>query len=672
MPQFNKRGNRIRASDKSLVFRFSAGSLLLLFLAVVMLLNLKTIITTDWKVISLFQDGSVHLTVTPYRIMTIVLAALVCVLATLFYRRFQYDRVKHLFHRQKLARMLLENGWYESESTQDSGFFKDLPTTTKKEKITYFPKLYYRMEHGLLYIRTEITLGKYQDQLLHLEKKLETGLYCELVSKELKDSYVEYVLLYDTIANRITINEVQAEHGSLRLMKNVWWEYDKLPHMLIAGGTGGGKTYFTLTCILLAFFDWRLALCMYITLPVAFLIIWLSKNYQKKLFERQVQAKLDASSQVQEYLEGMKIIKSCNLSGSHFSALNKALLSMKKIAVKVEMICGVFMSSASMILQAGIGIVIFVGTMLLVKGEIELLPLLMFFLMVTRIYGPILAILSQLTTLLNLNVVTERMRTLLSTSVMQGNDKEIENCDIELEHVTFRYNTKDVIKDVTCKIPQGSITALVGSSGSGKSTISKLIARFWDIQKGTIRVGGKDIRTMEPESLMRKMAFVFQDVTLFNDTVFNNISIGNPNATEEEVMAAAKAAYCDEFVRNMPDGYQTVLGENGSTLSGGERQRISIARALLKNASIIFLDEATASLDPENEVLVQKAIAQLVENKTVIMIAHRLRTVVDADQILVLDDGKLVEYGTHNELMKKKGVYQKLYHIQQESLGWTI
>ena len=218
-------------------------------IAVVMLLNLKTIITTDWKVISLFQDGSVHLTVTPYRIMTIVLAALVCVLATLFYRRFQYDRVKQLFHRQKLARMLLENGWYESESTQDSGFFKDLPATTKKEKITYFPKLYYHMEHGLLYIRTEITLGKYQDQLLHLEKKLETGLYCELVSKELKDSYVEYVLLYDTIANRITINEVQAEHGSLRLMKNVWWEYDKLPHMLIAGGTGGGKTYFILTII---------------------------------------------------------------------------------------------------------------------------------------------------------------------------------------------------------------------------------------------------------------------------------------------------------------------------------------------------------------------------------------------------------------------------------------
>ena len=247
--KLKKKGHRIRASDKSLVFRFSFGSLLLLFFSVVAILNLKAIITTDWKAISLFQDGNVHLTITPYRIVTIVVAALVCMLAALFYRRFQYDRVKQLFHRQKLARMLLENGWYESESTQDSGFFKDLPATTKKEKITYFPKVYYRMEYGLLYIRTEITLGKYQEQLLHLEKKLETGLYCELVSKELKDSYVEYVLLYDTIANRITINEIQAEHGSLRLMKNVWWEYDKLPHMLIAGGTGGGKTYFILTII---------------------------------------------------------------------------------------------------------------------------------------------------------------------------------------------------------------------------------------------------------------------------------------------------------------------------------------------------------------------------------------------------------------------------------------
>ena len=428
----------------------------------------------------------------------------------------------------------------------------------------------------------------------------------------------------------------------------------------------------TITCILLAFFDWRLAICVFITIPLAFLIIWLSRKYQKKLFERQVDAKLQASSQVQEYLEGMKIIKSCNLSGSQFSTLNKALLAMKKIAVKVEMVVGVFMSGASMILQAGIGITIFVGTLLLLDGQIELLPLLMFFLIVIKIYGPILAILSQLTTLLNLNVVTERMRTLLTAPVMSGKQQTSKRYDIELSHVSFAYNEEEVIHDVSCKIPQGSVTALVGPSGSGKSTIAKLIARFWDIQKGTITVGNKDIKIINPESLMQEMSFVFQDVTLFNDTIFNNIQMGNPNATKEQVFAAAKAAYCDEFVRNMPDGYNTILGENGSTLSGGERQRISIARALLKDSPIILLDEATASLDPENEVFVQKAIAKLVENKTVIIIAHRLRTVVDADQILVLDNGKLVEYGTHNELMRKNGLYHKLYHIQQESLEWSV
>lgn len=249
MQLFQKKKKRIRASDKSLVFRFSTGLLLLLFFVSVIILNLKAVITMDWNSLTLFQGVNIRFPITPYRIITFVVSALICVIAALMYYRIQYDKVKQLVHRQKLARMILENGWYEAETSQDSGIFKDLPSNGTKERITYFPKLYYRMENGLLHIQTEITLGKYQDQLLHLEKKLETGLYCELVSKELHDSYVEYVLLYDTIANRIPINEVQAKNGKLRLMKNIWWEYDKLPHMLIAGGTGGGKTYFILTII---------------------------------------------------------------------------------------------------------------------------------------------------------------------------------------------------------------------------------------------------------------------------------------------------------------------------------------------------------------------------------------------------------------------------------------
>lgn len=261
---------------------------------------------------------------------------------------------------------------------------------------------------------------------------------------------------------------------------------------------------------------------------------------------------------------------------------------------------------------------------------------------------------------------------LLTTPAMEGNEQDVHTYDIELKNVTFAYAKEDVIKDVSLKIPSGSITALVGPSGSGKSTISKLIARFWDVQKGSITIGGENIKNIEPEHLMKSISFVFQDVTLFNDTVYNNIRVGNMAATEEQVMAAAKAAYCDEFVMRLSDGYQTVLGENGSTLSGGERQRISIARALLKDAPIILLDEATASLDPENEVLIQRAIARLVEGKTVIMIAHRLRTVVDADQIFVLENGKLVERGTHDELIAHKGLYEKLYHIQQESLDWVV
>lgn len=249
MKYFKRKGNRIRASDRLLVVRSFSSRLVLLFLAALVLLNLNTLLHTDWDTVSLLHDGSFQLTVTPYMIVSVIVATLVCLVAAFLYHRYQYDKMKQLYHRQKLARMILENGWYESKQSKDNSFFTDFPANRSKEKITYFPKVYYRLEDGLIHIKAEITLGKYQEQLLHLEKKLETGLYCELVSKELQDSYMEYVLLYDTIGNRITIDEVQAKNGSLKLMANVYWEFDKLPHMLIAGGTGGGKTYFILTII---------------------------------------------------------------------------------------------------------------------------------------------------------------------------------------------------------------------------------------------------------------------------------------------------------------------------------------------------------------------------------------------------------------------------------------
>ncbi len=434
----------------------------------------------------------------------------------------------------------------------------------------------------------------------------------------------------------------------------------------------------TLICAMLAIFDWRMALAVFCTVPVSFFVILGSKKIQNMLSEKHVEAKLKASGQVQEYLEGIKVIKACGLDGSKFSALDNALRLMKKMAIKMEFGTGIFVTGAQMILQAGVGLTVFVGVHLLTNREIELIPLLMFFVIVVRIYGPVIVELTLLPELFYHRAATKRMRTLMTTPIMEGDtEKQITKWNIDFENVSFSYNTGNpqedaVIKNLTVSIPSDAITALVGPSSCGKSTISRLIARFWDVSQGCVKIGGVDVKTLDPEHLMSYMSFVFQDVILFNDTVYNNIRIGNMDATEEQVMAAARAARCDEFVNELPDGYQTMLGENGSTLSGGERQRISIARALLKNAPIILLDEATASLDPENEVLIQQAISKVIEGKTVIVIAHRLRTIAGADKIIVLDEGMLVEEGTHDTLMKNKGLYEKMYRIQQESLGWSV
>ena len=431
----------------------------------------------------------------------------------------------------------------------------------------------------------------------------------------------------------------------------------------------------TVICLMMAVFDWRMALALFITVPLAFSIIVLSRRIYGRLHKKHMNAKLAASGQVQEYIEGIKVIRACNLDGKRFDALERALRAMKRLAIAMEFGTGVFVTGAQVVLQAGIGLTVLLGTTLLTVGRIELIPMLMFVLIVVRIYGPILVELTLLPELFYHQIAVKRMRDLMAVPLMEGStEKEIKNFNIVFDHVDFHYNEdgEETIKDMSVIIPSGGITALVGPSGSGKSTVSRLIARFWDVSGGKIMIGGVNIKTLDPEHLMSYMSFVFQDVTLFNDTIYNNIRIGNRNASREEVMAAAKAACCDEFTNRLSDGYDTILGENGATLSGGERQRLSIARALLKDAPIVLLDEATASLDPENEALIQRAISTLIAGKTVVVIAHRLRTVMGADKIVVLDNGRLVEEGTSDELIARRGLFARLYNIQRESLGWTV
>lgn len=432
----------------------------------------------------------------------------------------------------------------------------------------------------------------------------------------------------------------------------------------------------TVICAAMAIYDWRMALAVFITVPLAFFILWGSRKIYTRMGQKHAQAKLAASDQVQEYIEGIKVIRACNLDGEKFNALEEALRTMKALAIKMEFGTGVFVAGAQVVLQAGIGLTVLVGTTLLTSGQIQLIPMLMFLLIVTRIYGPVLTELTLLPELLYHQIAVKRMRALMDIQPMEG-DTQTRPADnsIRFEQVRFHYNegAEETIEDMTVEIPAGGITALVGPSGSGKSTVSRLIARFWDVNAGRILVGGVDVKTLDPEHLMSYISFVFQDVVLFNDTIYNNIRIGNMDATHEQVLAAAQAACCDEFVHKLPEGYDTVLGENGSTLSGGERQRLSIARALLKNAPIVLLDEATASLDPENEALIQRAIAALIAGKTVVVIAHRLRTIVQADKIIVLDNGRVVQQGTHEQLSRQQdGLYRRLYTIQQESLGWSV
>lgn len=428
----------------------------------------------------------------------------------------------------------------------------------------------------------------------------------------------------------------------------------------------------TIICVGVILFDWRMGLAIFVTLPAAFLIILISRGLQQKGSRRQTRAKLNASREEQEYLDGMKVIRAME-QGESLKKLDSSLREWKNASIGMELGTGVIISAAQFVLQAGIGITVYVGVNLLTKGQIEVVPLLLCFVIVCRIYGPILSILTLLPMLFHTLTATERMRALQNVQIQQGEDEVIlTHHDIDFSNVSFAYQGENVLEDVTLHIPEGKITAFVGASGCGKSTILRLIGRFFDVEYGKIELGNVDIQKILPERLMKEMTFVFQDVILFSDTIWNNIKMGNQNATDEEIIAAARAAHVEEIVQALPDGYQTVLTENGSNLSGGERQRISIARALLKDAPIVILDEATSSLDPENEMLVQQALNKLTAGKTVIVVAHKLKTIQNAHQIIVLDQKGIAEQGTHQTLMQLQGIYYRLYRMQEMSNSYII
>ena len=421
-------------------------------------------------------------------------------------------------------------------------------------------------------------------------------------------------------------------------------------------------------------FDWRMALSSTWVLPVSLLAVRLSKTVQNKFNFSKNDTRIAMEEGLQECIETLRDLKSSNAEKEYIQRLDGIIREYEKKSVEAELGVAAFVVPSQMFLKIGIATTALTGSMLLLNGEITILTFFMFLLVVSRLYEPMSGTLINLGALNAVQVNIDRTNAMNDIPKQDGKkDFSPKNFDISFSHVGFEYNEDEsVLKDVTFTAKQGEVTALIGESGCGKTTVSRLAARFWDTAGGTITFGGENISEIDPETLMNYYSIVFQDVTLFNNTIMENIRIGKKDATDEEVMQAAKLAHCDEFVDRLPDGYHTVIGENGGELSGGERQRISIARAFLKNAPVILLDEATASLDAENETLIQSSLSRLIKNKTVIIIAHRMRTVANADKIVVISNGRSDEQGKPSELLKKDSIYAKMVRLQTESKSWSI
>ena len=422
----------------------------------------------------------------------------------------------------------------------------------------------------------------------------------------------------------------------------------------------------------LVWIDWRMAVSMFAALPLALLVLWASTKAQRKLSGRQIQAKINAGNRLEEYLQGIRVMKAYNLIGDRFVRLRDAFAELRRACIRQEALLGPFVLLSITLVRAGLTMMVLCGTYLLLGGQLSILVFVLFLVVGSRVFDPLTSALTNFTEFRYFSIAGGRIFSLMNEPEMKGEQQSPAAGDIRFEHVSFAYQDKEVLHDINITLPKNSLTALVGPSGSGKSTVMKLCARFYDPQKGCIFFNGVPMNEINPESLMSHISMVFQDVYLFQDTIRNNIRFGKTDATEEEIIAAAKKACCHDFIMRLPQGYDTMVGEGGCTLSGGEKQRISIARAMLKDAQIILLDEATASLDPENEVEVQKAINTLIKGRTVIAIAHRLKTIKGADQIIVLDNGRIREKGTHETLMQAKGLYAQLWNIQEQISGWKL
>ncbi len=422
----------------------------------------------------------------------------------------------------------------------------------------------------------------------------------------------------------------------------------------------------------LLWIDWRMAVAMFIALPLAVGILFGSTYIQYKLSGKQIAAKINAGNRLEEYLQGIRVMKAYNLLGDKFVRLKNAFAELRRACIRQEALLGPFILLSVTLIRVGLTLMILCGTYLLIGGDLSLLTFVMFLVVGSRVFDPLTSALTNFAEFRYFSIAGGRILNLMNEPEMQGSGEAPQSGDITFYHVSFGYQKKQVLHDVSVTLRKNTLTALVGPSGSGKSTILKLCARFYDPQQGQVLFNGVDMKELEPESLMSHISMVFQDVYLFQDTIRNNIAFGKTDATDEEIEAATRQACCHDFIMRLPKGYDTQVGEGGCTLSGGEKQRISIARAILKDAPVVLLDEATASLDPENEVEVQRAINTLIAGRTVIVIAHRLKTIKNADNIVVLEEGRIVEQGKHQELLDNNGLYARLWEIQEKTLGWKL